>query len=131
MVKVFIIDDNPLEHIIVDKMLVKYTYPLETVHSVDARLAIKLLQENKQNAVELPDLILLDLNMPKFSGWDFLESFSTLEHSLIKHVDIFILTSSLNKHDINRSAKYPCVKSYFVKPITQKIIQDIFSNQIS
>jgi response regulator RpfG family c-di-GMP phosphodiesterase len=131
MIKLLMIDDNPLEHVIVDKMLNRYTYHLETLHSLDARLVLKLLEENKRNAVELPDFILLDLNMPHFNGWMFLESFSALESVLIKHIDIYILTSSVNKNDINRSNKYSCVKSYIIKPITMAIIQNIFSNHAS
>ncbi|WP_295718857.1 response regulator [Mucilaginibacter sp.] len=129
MAKVFLIDDNPLEHFIADRMLNKYARPLEILHSVDARLALDFLKEHSQDIVALPDLILLDLNMPHFSGGDFLKSFTLVENQLIKHVDIFILTSSISNSDRNFCKKFPFVKSYFVKPITQHIIQQIFSSQ--
>ena len=127
MAKVFMIDDNPLEHFIADRMLSKYVNPLDILHSVDARLALDFLEENSQNVVALPDLILLDLNMPHFSGLDFLESFKPIENRLIKHIDIFILSSSVNLSDINLCKKFLFVKSYFIKPLTQDIIKQIFS----
>jgi CheY-like chemotaxis protein len=120
------IDDNPIEHLIMDRMLERYGYHPETIHCLNAQLALKMLVKNKSNPKELPDLILMDLNMSNISGWDFLERFSKFEPTLSKHVDIHIMTSSIDKTDIDKSKTYPCVKSYIIKPITQSALKTIF-----
>lgn len=119
------IDDNPLDHLILDKMLQKYGYKLEMLHYFDVRSVLKLLLENKGNPEVLPDLILIDLNMPKVNGWKFLDRYKKVESQLAKHVDIYILTSSIDMSDLNKSKNYSCVKSYLIKPITKNVLDEI------
>jgi CheY-like chemotaxis protein len=55
-----------------------------------------LLIENER---VIPDLILLDLNMPVIDGWEFLEFFSEKFIELHKKVKIALLSSSVNPYD--------------------------------
>jgi CheY-like chemotaxis protein len=48
-----------------------------------------------------PDIILLDINMPVMDGWDFMEEMELLESLQIKHISVYIASSSIE--DKNKS----------------------------
>lgn len=66
-----------------------------------------------------PYLLLLDLNMPGFSGWDFLNRFLSLKDTERKQFKIAILTSSDSQSDIEESSKFQDVIQFSFKPLTK------------
>lgn len=73
----------------------------------------------------LPDIILLDLNMPIMDGWEFLDEFTKIKTS--KKITIYIITSSVDPADVERSKEYESVNNYIVKPITLEALQEILN----
>lgn len=71
-----------------------------------------------QDGAGIPDLILLDLNMPLMDGWEFLDAFGDL--SLTQRVCVFVLTSSIHPDDIEKATHYQVVKGYFSKPLDKQ-----------
>lgn len=65
---------------------------------------------------KLPDLILLDLNMPIWDGWQFLDEFIKIPHT--NPITIYIMTSSVDPADIEKAKTYDAVSNYLIKPIT-------------
>jgi CheY-like chemotaxis protein len=73
--------------------------------------------ENIQRPMPLPDLILLDLNMPRIGGFEVL---SHLKNSpLYRHVPVIILSTSNNPSDIEKAYQLGA-NSYVVKPNSHK-----------
>ncbi|AMR27912.1 hypothetical protein A0257_12990 [Hymenobacter psoromatis] len=68
----------------------------------------------------LPDLILLDLNMPLMDGWEFLDAFACLP--LTHPVCVLLLTSSINLEDRARAARHQAVAGYFTKPLDMSVV---------
>ncbi|WP_291779003.1 response regulator [Cecembia sp.] len=77
----------------------------------------KLVSQN--GPTKHPYLLLLDLKMPGFSGWDFLNKFLSLKESDRKQFKIAILTSSDKESDIEESNKYKEVLQFSFKPLTK------------
>jgi len=118
------IDDNPLEHMIMKRLCQRLKIFAEADYHFDARNVLSQLDQ--EPAVNLPDIILLDLQMPEFDGWDFLEAFSRIYSSLPKNIKIYVFSSSINPVDINRSAGYPFVCDFISKPMKQETLQQIY-----
>lgn len=119
MSKLVMIDDNSLEHLIVQRMLDKNHWFNGAQHFDDGRKVIELLRENRLEPKKLPDVILLDIQMPNYNGWDFLEEFREFARQLLKCPDIYVLSSSVDAMDIAKAEKSPFVKGFFSKPLAK------------
>jgi CheY-like chemotaxis protein len=73
----------------------------------------------------IPDVILLDINMPILDGWQFLDGIITIE--VVKEITIFIVTSSIDPRDKEKAETYSNVKNFIIKPITQDKLNDLMS----
>lgn len=70
---------------------------------------------------EYPELILLDLNMPVKTGWDFLEEFRGIPDEIKNKAKIYMLTSSDYRGDHEKAKSYPEVLQFIDKPVTDEV----------
>jgi len=107
---VLLIEDNLIEIMKMERTISL----LDLNHTVNfannGEEALDIL-EDKNN---YPDLILLDLNMPKLSGIEFLTILKGNDN--IKHIPTVILTTSDNKRDLEECYKIG-VSGYILKPL--------------
>lgn len=73
-----------------------------------------LHQKQQRDREQLPDLILLDLNLPGLSGREVLQFIKTDDR--LKHIPIVVLTSSDSEQDIFKSYKLGA-NCYVTKPL--------------
>lgn len=123
--RVFIIDDDPIHQRIAQIMISKHNLFDEYFSYTEAQKALDFLKDHKKNVETLPDIILLDLNMPVVDGWDFLENFETLIKEFKKTIRVFIVSSSVDEKDVLRSKSYPTVKGFISKPLSPDIIRSL------
>lgn len=90
---------------------------------LDGQSAIEYLQQCCANTSDaspsIPDLILLDLDMPVVNGYDVLEALQKSPNCEWLIVDrIIVLTSSINPKDMERTSAYD-IYDFLVKPLTE------------
>ena len=118
----YLIDDDKLSIRLMSMLISKKKFCEEIVSFCNAELALETLKINCNTPQTLPDVILLDLNMPILDGWQFLDEFSLLP--LAKDISVFIVTSSIDPSDIEMAKNYKMVKSYIMKPITAQKLEE-------
>jgi CheY-like chemotaxis protein len=76
--------------------------------------ALQYLHQAKANGLDKPDIILLDLNMPKMNGLEFLTNVRQIDE--LKDTKVFIITTSEEREDKEMTQKLG-VSGYIVKPL--------------
>lgn len=116
-IKVFMIDDNPddIELTLEAFREVKSEFGFSFDVAQDGVEAMQYLKrEGEHSARQTPDLILLDLNMPRMNGFEVLEELKS--DNELKNIPVVVLSISQNKDDIARVNELNA-NSYIVKPM--------------
>lgn len=122
-----LIDDEPITLFITKQLFKHEGLSDEVIAFDDPEEALEFLQRHIA-AGQVPQVILLDLNMPKISGWDLLMALGPYNEQLKANCLIYLLTSSLDPSDIARAKEHPQVKELIHKPLDKHKIKRIQEN---
>lgn len=122
--EILLVEDNPGDIRLTEEALKETDVKTRLISVVDGEEALAYLRKKGDFAnVSQPDLIFLDLNLPRKNGLEVLEEIKSDED--LKYIPVVVITSSEAEHDI--------VKSYDLHAncyITKPVDFDDFSNVI-
>jgi CheY-like chemotaxis protein len=110
VLNILLIEDDAIEVLKFNRTVSSLGLKHKVIEANNGEDAIKLL-EIKEN---LPDIILLDLNMPRLNGIEFLTLLK--QDDILKYIPTIILTTSSNKRDLLRCFEIG-VSGYILKPL--------------
>ena len=118
-----IIDDDPIFRFGTRKLMEKVQASLNFLVFKNGKEAFDYLVLKTQTSANIPDVILLDLNMPIMDGWQFLDEYLKIEN--LERIPIYIVSSSVDRRDIDKAKSYNIVDDYLIKPFSVSIIRDL------
>lgn len=117
---VLLVDDdratNFLNKRLLDKMGVVQKISIARNGEEAMDYLVKAFAGERDNPV--PDVILLDINMPLVNGWEFLEQYEALPEDFKNSIAIYMLSTSLRESDTAMAEHHPLVKGFIHKPLT-------------
>lgn len=108
---ILLVEDDQVDAMTVSRALkdIKAVHPL--VHKNNGLDALNYLKENPS---QVPGIILLDLNMPKMNGLEFLQQIKT--DNKLKRIPVVVLTTSNDQRDKVESFNLG-IAGYMLKPV--------------
>jgi signal transduction histidine kinase len=120
---VVVIDDTDIDRLLAEKIVRKYDFADEVILMESAEEMLDhLYQLPDREAVGLPQLILLDINMPEIDGWEFLKLFDQFDKKIKDQFRIFVVSSSKNSEDKERALSNEYVLDYIEKPLSKEVM---------
>jgi len=119
---IYLIDDDEIQNLINTRVVSIVSDGIEVKAFTSAENALANLK-SKQDG--LPDMIFLDINMPKMNGWDFLDAYESEENK----VKVYMLSSSINNKDIQKSETYDIVNGFICKPLVVEKLAEILKSE--
>lgn len=134
---IFLVDDDSTFMFLTKKLIMSSKADTLINEFSDGQKALDYLKGhlNDQEQYQYPDLILLDLSMPVVDGWGFLEEYISFEKQIKKKIRLYIVSSSISPHDIERARTYKIVSDFIIKPLLREkfleIIDSLYNDDIS
>ena len=119
--RLMLIDDSEIDQMIYARIARRSGLVGELLQFHDGTPALSYLCDT---ANPRPDLILLDVNMPRMNGFEFLEA-ATQTPGLVLSPVVVMLTTSLNPRDRQRAESFAVVRDFLNKPLTVAHLQSL------
>lgn len=110
MLNVLFIEDDAIETMKLNRTVAKLQLKYKITEVTNGEEALTFLRSDEV----LPDIILLDLNMPKMSGIEFLEILKV--DAVLKYLPTIVLTTSENRADLLECYRLG-IAGYVIKPL--------------
>ncbi|TBR19719.1 MAG: response regulator [Chitinophagaceae bacterium] len=126
---ILLVDDNPADNLF-HSIMIKESGICSQIKIVnDGEEALAYLEKSRQaeNAEDYPEpqIIFLDINMPRMNGFEFLEAYSKMENRSKKSILITMLTTSINTDDRDKALSYEIVSEFHNKPINVPMLHSL------
>lgn len=108
--RILLIEDDTIEVMKLKRAVAKLEMDHQLIEAEDGEKALEILK----SIDSLPDIIFLDLNMPKINGIEFLKILK--EDEILRYLPTIILTTSNNRKDVLECYKHG-VAGYIIKPL--------------
>ena len=119
---IFLIDDNTIDQKLYKRIIDRSGMVGAFTGFLSAEEALEHLRRSDHPAA---DAILLDINMPRMDGFEFLEAATAELGDQFAKMVVMMLTTSIDPRDEERARQYSVVKDYCNKPLTLEYLKTL------
>jgi len=112
-----LIDDNDIDIVVNSKLLKLANFSGNIMDFSSCEETLSYFEANCDELSKKNNVILLDIQMPMIDGFGCLDRFEGLPEHLKKSMRIFMLSSSIDRNDIERAENNPAVLKVLEKPL--------------
>lgn len=117
--KLFLVDDDEIFRLAAEVLIKSSDLTDEVIQLENGLEAYDALMALENTPDDLPEIMFLDINMPLMNGWELLEELKNGPEVIKNKVQIHVLTSSIDPHDLVLSKTYEFIAGYITKPLTE------------
>lgn len=123
-----IINDDDIFTFILKKSINKLSVCENILTYSNGELAIQGLTQQIASGLSLPEIILLDINMPIMNGWDFLNEFAAINTG--NKADIYLISAHISSNDSIKAKNHPEITGILEDPADSDTIMRITANYV-
>lgn len=124
---ILLVDDDEIYLYLTERLIDGISENLAVKSFTDGEKALEYIGGCIKEKVEMPGVILLDVNMPFMDGWGFLKEFKALKGKITDKVHIYLVTSSERERDKERAKEFEELTGYVVKPVSEDKLVEILN----
>lgn len=128
---VALVDDDYIFQLTASRLLKAADATANVLQFSNGEEALRYLNDHAEEEGKLPDILLLDINMPYVDGWMFLNDYAQLKAKLTKKIKIYMVSSSIDPVDMNRAKSNQSVEDYIIKPISKEGFKQLMSQSFN
>lgn len=123
--KIMLVDDDDISLFVTQHLLKKMGFSSGSILMPSGFTALEYIKENLNYIDKIPDIIILDIDMPLVDGWDFIDEFKKIKQHITKEVKIYVLSG--NNFDVmgKKYVQSGIVIKCFTKPLKIHDLEDI------
>ena len=114
----FLIDDDEIINRMNTKLIESSKIASKVSSVTNPKEALDRLQEMAiSQPDQFPEIIFLDIDMPRMNGWQFLQEVAKFPKSILEKCRVIMLSSSIDLFHIKKAKAYGMVNDYIAKPL--------------
>ncbi len=117
-----IVDDDPINNFITKKVITNINPNAFVIAFTEPEEGLDYILSIFAKPFSDKAILLLDINMPTMTGWQFLERLESEGAVVSERLLIYILSSSVDTADKGKAEVNPHIKDYIMKPLTTKAV---------
>lgn len=108
---IVILDDDSLQVVFLKKILISLNPEFNITTYDNPVIALNIMKKEG-----IPNILLLDIQMPIINGWEFLDNLNQDKNLSLSKLAVYIITAKKSVHQ-SKIKDYPFVKGIIEKPI--------------
>jgi CheY-like chemotaxis protein len=123
-----IIDDDPMNNMFCKHIIRDVMPAVETIDFLQPDKGLEYITSGYAAPdISCNTLLLLDINMPVMSGWEFLGLYDQLTDHIKKQFTVYILSSSVDPRDRSTALENKNIRGYLTKPLHASMLRNIIA----